>query len=219
MALPVTPITSSTTGSTSNQEYLLQGSVYDNALDSLLHRLRGLNDNVETAPERFHDHEMVYVLRSSSSNPVAPVSLRARHALDHPNMPWQLRYLGQAEMGDKNRSTLVRSCIDCGTSDNLSSFLVEMGFRLDHEFVVKGYLFRKGRMKVTVSKLFRVLSPGNTEDIDPISMSHLVELSVVAPAGQEAVGDDMRTFAEHLKPIVQMEKVDHRRLQTYQMAQ
>ncbi|NP_001171790.1 mediator of RNA polymerase II transcription subunit 18 [Saccoglossus kowalevskii] len=207
MAIPVNPLSQSTMSSPSMQEYLLQGSILDSALESLLHRLRGLCDNVE-GPETFHDHEMVYILRGTPS----PAILRARHALDHPNIPWQLRYVGQSEVGDKNRSTLVRSCIDCATSDNLSSFLVEMGFRLDHEYVIKGYLFRKGRMKITVSKLFRVISPGVTEEIEAVSLSHLVELSVVAPAGQDAVGDDMRSFAEHLKPIVQMEKMDPKRL-------
>ena len=29
-------------------------------------------------------------------------------------------------------------------------------FRLDYEFIAKGYFFHKGRMKVTVSKLFKV---------------------------------------------------------------
>ncbi|XP_077994987.1 mediator of RNA polymerase II transcription subunit 18-like [Glandiceps talaboti] len=217
MAVQMTPMSHTSSGGSSMQEYLLQGSVLDSALESLLHRLRGLCDNLETVPETFHDHEMVYILRGNTTSQSSPVLLRARHALDHPNMPWQLRYVGQAELGDKNRSTLVRSCIDCATSDNLSSFLVEMGFRLDHEYVVKGYLFRKGRMKITASKLYKVLSPGNTEDIEAISLSNLVELSVVASTGQEAVGDDMRTFAEHLKPIVQMEKVDHRRLQSFPM--
>ena len=42
------------------QEYLLQGSILESSRDVLLHRLRGLCDNLETGPETFHDHEMVY---------------------------------------------------------------------------------------------------------------------------------------------------------------
>lgn len=43
-----------------NQEYLLQGSVLDSAVEVLLHRLRGLCDNVDSGPETFHDHEMCF---------------------------------------------------------------------------------------------------------------------------------------------------------------
>ena len=41
----------------------------------------------------------------------------------------QLRYVGQSEMGDKSRSTLLRSCVEVSTSDNLTTFLKELGFR------------------------------------------------------------------------------------------
>lgn len=43
-----------------NQEYFLQGSVLDSAVEVLLHRLRGLCDNVDSGPETFHDHEMCF---------------------------------------------------------------------------------------------------------------------------------------------------------------
>lgn len=44
--------------------------------------------------------------------------------------------------------------------------------------------------------------PGNTtnDTIEPVCPSYLVELSVVTSSGQEAVGDDMKNFAEQLKP-------------------
>jgi len=48
------------------QEYLLQGSILETHRDSLLHRLNGLCDNVDTGPEKFHDHEIVYSLSMSS---------------------------------------------------------------------------------------------------------------------------------------------------------
>ena len=69
-----------------------------------------------------------------------------------------LRYVGEPDMVDKGRQALVRTCIDVGTSDNVVTFLQEMGFRLDYEFVTKGYLLRKGRMKVTISRIYRVSS-------------------------------------------------------------
>lgn len=50
-----------------NQEYLLQGSILDTAVEHLLHRLRGLCDNVDTGPEQFHDHEICLSLRAPAS--------------------------------------------------------------------------------------------------------------------------------------------------------
>lgn len=46
-----------------NKEYLLQGSIMDSSVDILLHRLRGLCDNVDSGPETFHDHEMCFSIR------------------------------------------------------------------------------------------------------------------------------------------------------------
>lgn len=65
-------------------------------------------------------------------------------------------------------------------------------------------MFRKGRMKVTVSKIFKIPEQA-------MSQSYLVELSVLAPTGQEGIGEDMRVFAEQLKPLVQLEKMDYKR--------
>ncbi|CAM1295879.1 MED18 (predicted) [Pycnogonum litorale] len=123
--------------------------------------------------------------------------VRARRAIDHPGVPWHLRYVGQPEAGDKNRPTIVS---DVATSENLVQFLNEMGFRLDHEFILKGYMFRKGRMKITVSKIFRMLQPGSSENVEPVTLSYLVELSVVVPSGQEAIADEMKAFSEQFKP-------------------
>lgn len=184
-------------------EYLLQGSVLDQSLESLLHRLRGLCDDME--PESFADHELVYLLKSQQGN---PFMLRARRSLLQPTSPWHLRYLGQPEVGDKSRHALVRNSVDVSTSHSLPDFLNEMGFRMDHEFAAKGQVFRKGQMKIVVSKLSRVLVPGNLENTEPLSLSYLVELSVLAPAGQDTVSEDMRSFAEQLKPLVHLEKID-----------
>lgn len=58
------------------------------------------------------------------------------------------------------------------------------------------------------------MCPGKTPDsVEPISQSYLVELSVLAPSGQDAIAEDMRSFAEQLRPLVQLEKLDYKRLQ------
>ncbi|XP_053688143.1 mediator of RNA polymerase II transcription subunit 18 [Sabethes cyaneus] len=186
-----------------NQEFLLQGSILDSAAEHLLHRLRGLCDNVDTPPETFTDYEMCFSLKLP--NEKAPVmTLRVRRAQDT-EAPFQLRYIGQPELGDRTRPTLVRSSLDIACTPHVVEFLTEMGFRMDFEYITRGYMFRKGRMKVTVSKIVKV----NTSE--PISQSYLVELSVLAPTGQDAIAEDMRIFAEQLKPLVQLEKIDYKR--------
>lgn len=179
-----------------NQEYLLQGSVLDSAVEVLLHRLRGLCDNVDSGPETFHDHEMCFSISNCislylinlfrmctthgysifiGSGTPQPLTLRVRRAIDYLEMPYQLRYIGQPELGkinlnctlvnwhsffillgDKSRPTILRSSIDVATTPTIVDFLTEMGFRMDFEYILRGYMFRKGRMKITVSKIFKV---------------------------------------------------------------
>ena len=193
-----------------DQEYLLQGSILDTHVDVLKHRLRGLCDNVD-AGETFQEREMVFTIQGTTSQ---PLNLRVRRPLDlASDCPWQLRYIGQPELG--NRPTIVRSCYDIACSENAVDFLTELGCRLDYEFVAKGYLFRKGRMKVTVSKIFKIMNAGPggmaPETFEPLSGSHLVELSVLTTSGNDAVAEDMRNFAEQLKPLVMLDKIDPRR--------
>ncbi|EZA53987.1 hypothetical protein DMN91_000306 [Ooceraea biroi] len=194
-----------------NQEYLLQGSVLDSAVEVLLHRLRGLCDNVDSGPETFNDHEMCFSIRRGSPQE-QPLLLRVRRAMDYQDMPWQLRYIGQPELGDKSRPTIVRSSIDIATSNTVVEFLTELGCKLDFEYIARGYMFRKGRMKVTVSKIFKMNQSKMPESVEAISQSYLVELSVLAPSGQDAIAEDMRIFAEQLRPLVQLEKIDYKRL-------
>lgn len=144
--------------------------------------------------------------------PDQPLSLRVRRALDYPDMPWQLRYIGQSELGDKSRPTIVRNSIDIATSNTVVDFLTELGCRLDFEYIARGYMFRKGRMKITVSKIFKMGQAKTPESVEAISQSYLVELSVVAPTGQDAIAEDMRIFAEQLRPLVQLEKIDYKRI-------
>lgn len=143
-----------------------------------------------------------------------PLLLRVRKACDV-DAPYQLRYVGQPELGDRTRPTLVRSSLDIACTSTIIEFLTELGCRVDYEYINRGYMFRKGRMKITVSKIFKVngmpMKPGEMFN-EPISQSYLVELSVLATSGQDAIGEDMRVFAEQLKPLVQLEKIDFKRL-------
>lgn len=140
-----------------------------------------------------------------------PLTLRVRHSLEAgARIPWQLRYIGQPELSQK--ATIVRSCYDIACSNNVVEFLTELGCRLDYEFISKGSIFRKGRIKVTVSKVYKAGLGGGPDNLEPQTGSHLVELSVLAPSGNDAVGEDMKNFADQLKPLVMLDKFDlHRR--------
>lgn len=189
-------------------EYFLQGSIGKDSVHTLVHRLRGLCDGVSRQVTTFGDHEMVFTLGNSSSN----ISFRVRHSLDDPKAPWQLRYVGQSEMGDKSRSTLLRSCVEVSTSDNLITFLKELGFKYESEFVLKGYYFVKGHMRIIVSQVCRVINVNDPQSAQPISDSYLVEISLMTTVQQDTLAEEIKAFAELLKPLVHLEKIDHRKL-------
>jgi hypothetical protein len=46
------------------------------------------------------------------------------------------------------------------------------------------------------------MTPGNPESVEPFTMSYLVELSVIAQHGQDQIQEDMKNFAEQLKPYL-----------------
>lgn len=151
-----------------NQEYLLQGSILDSHVQRLLHRyknifffeklilikfynfsLKGLCDNVETAPEQFADYEACFSLRAPlteqqgmQQQQPAPILLRVRRSNDpsDASMPFQLRYIGNPELGDAKRPTLVRASFDISCSPTIMEFLQEMGCRLEFEYTVRGEL-------------------------------------------------------------------------------
>jgi len=219
------------------QEYYLVGSIIDTSVDVLLHRLRGLCDQLEPlqgtvdahpmsaslaahreghAVQPFHEHEQIYSMKTNAHG--APTQLRVRRSLDprHQSAPYHLRYLGTSE-NEKAKSVMTRQYISVMCNDAVVPVIEQgMGFRFDYELVLKGFLFRKGKMKVIVSKMYKMPNFGKVETIEPMTMSHMVELSVIGPPGGGAgsadpLGDEMKTFADILKPLVNLEKVDPRR--------
>eukprot|EP00794_Sanderia_malayensis_P006926 gene6926-7704_t len=178
-------------------QYYLQGSVLSANHGALVHRLKGLADNVSENETTFEDHEMVYILKSGSSN----VTFRVRRSILSPDSLWQIRYLGSPEgVGDRSRAAAMRTCIKVATTDNVSLFLEEIGFRFDHELVLKGHLFKKGKMRISVSKIFRVPNRGDVIRIQPLTDSYLVELTATSGVQQDDLAEEMKAFAEHLKP-------------------
>ena len=46
--------------------------------------------------------------------------------------------LGSVEGIDKNRAASMRSCIEVDASENITSFLENMGFQFDYETILRG---------------------------------------------------------------------------------
>lgn len=129
--------------------------------------------------------------------------------------PYQLRYIGQHEFGDRSRLTIVRNSLDIACTSSVIDYLLALGCTIDFEYTSRGYLFRKGHMKVMVSKLFKFNMSDPTAETFPepfqFTQSYLVELSVVT-ACQDGIAKEMVQFAEQLKPLVTLEKIDYKRL-------
>lgn len=188
-------------GSQHQYQYLLFGSVTENDLNPLLHRLRGLCDYATTGGARFTDREITYKIESGSMNS----KVRVRQSMDSPDAPWHLIYTGQVELSG---AVAVRTCVISACGHNLLDCLKELGFVPVSEMILRGYVFRKDQMKVAV---FKLLQPGESGDADSahvVSPLHLVELSAIAPSGQDSIATEMKALAENFKPIVTMEKTD-----------
>lgn len=194
-----------------SSEYILQGSVLDDSIEILLHRLRGMCDNSEDGFTKFKEHEIVYSMREGV-NSGGVVSLRAKKQLNNPDQPWVLCYLGNPEVGDKARPTMVRTCVEVNCSPTICSFLQELGFLVDFEFIAQGWTFRRNRIKATVAKIFRIPNPQSPDQLVPISKSHLVEVSTISSSGNDQAATEVNVLAEQLKPLVNLDKIDSRRL-------
>jgi len=106
---------------------------------------------------------------------------------------------------------MIRNVLDMACGPDIIEFLKELGCRREFDFVTKGFIFRKGRIKMLVGKLFRTEAGKGPQDMEPVSSSHYVEMSVVAPSGQDLIGEDMKNLAEQLKPLIILDKVEQRR--------
>lgn len=192
------------------QEYLLQGSILNESVETLLHRLQCMCDNPEEGLVSFKEHEIVFSMREGNSPGV--VSVRVRKQLTVPDQPWTLTYLGNPEIGDRNRPTNVRTCVEVNVTQNICTFLKELGFMMDFEFVSQGWVFRKNRLRARVTRVCQLTNPPSTALLNPISKSHLVEVSMISGSGNEAAANEVHSFSEQLRPLVNLDKLDPRRL-------
>ena len=72
-------------------------------------------------------------------------------------------------------------------------------------------MFRKGAMKITVARLHKIPEKGVFTNALPMTDSYLVELTLNTLVQQDTLCDDMKTFAENLKPLVVLDKIEVKR--------
>lgn len=189
-----------------NQEYLLQGSIHDDSVELLIHKLRGMCDCLDEGVTKFKEHDIVYSMKEPNGQ---TVSVRVKKPLSHPEQPWMMIYVGQPEVGDKSRPTTVRTCVEVNCTPNVCSFLQELGFTLDYEYLSHGWMFHRNRLKIVVTKLSKIVQ-GNVDQSLPLSKSHLVEVSTLSSAGHDQAPIEVQSFSEQLKPLINLDKFDPR---------
>ncbi|OUC48664.1 Med18 protein [Trichinella nativa] len=160
-------------------EFTLYGSVLDSAYTVLIERLRGLAD---PKFEKFHEHELVFANKNVKAG---VVNWHVRRSLDQPNAPYHVKYMGDSEADVNEKCPVnVRKVINClCTSNDMMAFLGDIG-----------------PIKVTVSKIYRVIEAGNSSAVEKFTDSHLVEMSALSSLPEDPIANTIREFADQLKP-------------------
>lgn len=190
--------------SVNTQECFLQGSIFDSCVEQLNERLRGLCDNVPA--EQVVDNERNYLLKAGNN---APIHVKVCRTIAKNNVPLQLKYVGATD-GNRNKSTMTRSTVTVACNKGPDDFLKELGFQVQYDVQLRGKLYRKGNIKIIVAK---ILSKFDQNKYKAASSSHLVEISAPATARDETVSSELKIFAQSLRPIVHLDKVDNKKMQ------
>ncbi|GAV03606.1 hypothetical protein RvY_14002 [Ramazzottius varieornatus] len=198
-----------------NQEYALFGSVLEAHLETLLHRLKGLCGQLPGNAEPFQDHYLIY--STKSPNIIPPVHVRAVRSIMSTFMPWRFQYYG-SEISEASRMVTQRQIIDACCSVRLPKFLEDgLGFNMDYEYILKGFTFAKGRVRISVGRMMKTAHEVNmqVEAAEALSGSYLVEVATVVFGGsatnEENPEKEILQVAELLKPIVDLKRLDVKR--------
>uniref|UniRef100_A0A7E4VG89 Mediator of RNA polymerase II transcription subunit 18 n=1 Tax=Panagrellus redivivus TaxID=6233 RepID=A0A7E4VG89_PANRE len=193
-------------------EAVLHASIYDDHKDQLIERLKGMTDPFSSS---FEEHEMVFALKSNEG-PDVQLRLRRRFNLDL----WHVRYVG-TPIADKCPAVCRASIDSVMYTKDMMDFVKHMGFRLIYEFVMKGWVFTRGPIKILVYKLCTTDKPGiySKELIKPFGTSHIVEASIpVENEDTMKYSKLLKDFTDQLMPLVEFRKVEYFRPRTGQFA-
>ncbi|KAK0402012.1 hypothetical protein QR680_016094 [Steinernema hermaphroditum] len=202
------------TSSYQTKEVVLYGSILDSQLETLIQRLKGLCDPGQLT---FHEHEMVFVLKTGH-DPDVTVRMRRKYKEQQSNAHnvWHMRYVGGPEP-DAACPTIVRKCIDSliqtPINTQMMEFVKALGLRIDFEYLSKGYLFTKQNVKVIIERIQKTEKTGSYHETDLkyISDSHLVTLTMSMPENSDylSAAKYLREFGDQLAPLAHMEKIDY----------
>jgi len=185
--------------------------VLDTHKEYLIQRLKGLAD---PSMVEFYEQEMIFSLKTGNTPDVTVVRLRRKYKQDrasNTSAAWHFRYIGTPE-NDQKCPTIVRKTIDSLVDSNhMMDFVKALGLRIEYEFFAHGIMFTKGRLKISVAKLKRSEQLGIYDNLKDFSNSHMVEISISLPEGEEymSAAKAVRDFADQLKPICDMLKLEY----------
>jgi len=192
-------------------EYLLQGSIIDSAVDTLSQRIKGLADPKH---ESFHEQEMVFALKAQGGC-INQLHLRFKN---NPEISaiYHMRYVGNPEPENVNTGpfpVMCRKVIESFTKSNdMMNFIRAIGFRYEYGYVREGKVFTKGHLKITVAKISKTDTPGDSSQTHNLTNSQLVEISTMGPPGDLTIAKALKDFADQLRPLVRLEKMDYHQL-------
>lgn len=189
------------------QECFLQGSVFDKSVDQLHERLQGLCENV--TPEALMEHEKTYNMKQPNSS--QPIVVKVVKAHLRGSFPIQMKYCGTVD-GANTKSKLAnsRTVVTVACNKDPDEFLKQLGFTMMFEAQIKGHFYRKGHIKVVVAKLVNITKTFDQSKLDKVNTSHIVEASLSSSSRDDRAAEELSRFAQGLKPIVNLEKMDLR---------
>lgn len=126
---------------------------------------------------------------------------------------WSVRHVGGAMRGAgaDQMHALVRSILNCRTSNNALRFFYALGYKLDYELLQVGFKFQFHKVvpiTVAVTSVCKIPKLHAIDEAVPITSGlQLVEITASASADNYSeVAAVIAGFAEHLAPLLHLSK-------------
>ncbi|XP_010928793.1 mediator of RNA polymerase II transcription subunit 18 isoform X2 [Elaeis guineensis] len=189
-------------------ECVVQGIIESQHVEALQILLQGL---CGVPKERVRVHELC--LKSGPNLGVVPSEVRLLCDLAQPTPSWTVRHVGGAMRGAgaEQISVLVRTIVESKVGHNVLRFFYSLGYKLDHELLKEGFVFRFQRgaqITVTVTSANKMPKLYATDEAVPVTPGiQLVEIT--APAAAENYSEvvaAVSSFCEYLAPLLHLSK-------------
>jgi hypothetical protein len=164
--------------------------------------------NTEYGPQRNDD--IVLCLRSAVLEKDSLIPMNKRK--------WRLIQRNQPEP-PKQGQTLVNHRIvnESSIEGDVLEFMDLLGYTFSHEFLVKGYRYRIGKLFIDIQKVFKLREQLNVTSIQPLLETNHWMVHAYSPNCQQdqvrAISFQLFQMAKQLEALVVLEVVDHTNLQ------